>query len=154
MRRRTFLIGVAGAAAAGAGVLMNRFIGAAPRLAKRQKLKMPDLIDANKDGKAALAAMTGTFDFGTGVASQTLGYNGAYLGPAIRRRRSAALPPARNGPGRRSAHARASDTRPAPPIVWWRYASTRRRLALWADAVRHRSGPQSRARANAASSIR
>ena len=96
MRRRTFLIGAAGAmgaaASVGASVLMNRFIGAAPRLAKRQKLKMPYLIDANKDGKVALAAMAGTFDFGTGVASQTLGYNGAYLGPAIRLAPNAEVP--------------------------------------------------------------
>ncbi len=85
--RRTFLAGAA--VIAGAGALpMPRPARAA--LFDRQRLRIPELLDARSLGRSlGLTAQAGETAFFPGIASSTLGYNGAYLGPTIFR---AALP--------------------------------------------------------------
>lgn len=75
---------IAGAAVLGGGVLV------AARLkqsyaADRQTLRIPLLIDTRKQaGPTWLRAGVGSTEFFPGRASQTLGYNGGYLGPTLR----------------------------------------------------------------------
>ncbi len=80
--RRTFLAGAA--VIAGAGALpMPRPARAA--LFDRQRLRIPELLDARSLGRSLrLTAQAGETAFFPGIASSTLGYNGAYLGPTIR----------------------------------------------------------------------
>jgi len=75
---------IAGAAVLGGGALV------AGRLwqkaaANAQPLRIPPLIDTRKQtGPISLKAEVGSTDFFPGRASQTLGYNGSYLGPTLR----------------------------------------------------------------------
>ncbi|KOX56231.1 multicopper oxidase [Streptomyces purpurogeneiscleroticus] len=80
---------------AGAGVLGLGIAGfaARPILWPRsgtdtQALKIPPLLDPRASGgSASLRVQTGTTEFYPGRFSETLGYNGSYLGPTIRVRR-------------------------------------------------------------------
>ena len=80
---------------AGAGVLGLVIAGfaARPILWPRsgtdtQALKIPPLLDPRASGgSASLRVQTGTTEFYPGRFSETLGYNGSYLGPTIRVRR-------------------------------------------------------------------
>ena len=50
-----------------------------------QSLRIPELLDARKQANAvSLQVQAGATEFFPGRASQTLGYNGSYLGPTIR----------------------------------------------------------------------
>lgn len=53
----------------------------------RPTLPIPPMLKADADGVIALTAQTGTIRFLPGVETPTYGYNGDYLGPAIRVRR-------------------------------------------------------------------
>jgi blue copper oxidase len=88
MKRRTLLVGgtalVGAAALGGVEVLRSTFVGATQTLSVRQKLTMPNVIDAQNAKRIDLVAGVGTTDFGTGVVSETAGFNGANLGPLLR----------------------------------------------------------------------
>ncbi|WP_152553304.1 multicopper oxidase family protein [Lysinibacillus sp. BF-4] len=47
-------------------------------------MAVPPLLVANSDGNYELTAMEGTHEFYEGIVSNTLGYNGALLGPTLR----------------------------------------------------------------------
>jgi FtsP/CotA-like multicopper oxidase with cupredoxin domain len=82
LSRRTILTG---AALAGAGAGISHPLWQAAAAPEPQLLKIPDLIDARKEGQSlALKVQTGTTTFFPGQESSTLGYNGSYLGPVIR----------------------------------------------------------------------
>jgi FtsP/CotA-like multicopper oxidase with cupredoxin domain len=82
LSRRTILTG---AALAGAGAVISPPLWQATAATEPQLLKIPDLIDARKEGQSlALKVQAGTTAFFPGRESRTLGYNGSYLGPAIR----------------------------------------------------------------------
>ena len=85
--RRSFILAGAAAAAGAAGIYAARsahlVAGSEPR-----PLRIPPLLDARKQGQAiALSVQAGTTEFFPGRESETLGYNGAYLGPTIRMHR-------------------------------------------------------------------
>jgi FtsP/CotA-like multicopper oxidase with cupredoxin domain len=78
--RRSFL--AAAAAIAGTAALPA---ARAASLADRQRLRIPELLDARKLGQSvAFEARAGATAFFPGIESATLGYNGTYLGPTIR----------------------------------------------------------------------
>ena len=78
--RRSFIASAAGLAACS---LLRIPAAHAQRLP--QRLRIPELLDARARGQAlALDIRAGTTEFFPGVASATLGYNGAYLGPTLR----------------------------------------------------------------------
>jgi len=78
--RRSFI--TAAAALAGATALP---VSRAASLYDRQRLRIPDLLDARSLGQSiALEARAGATEFFPGVASPTLGFNATYLGPTIR----------------------------------------------------------------------
>ncbi|RAI46183.1 multicopper oxidase family protein [Rhodoplanes roseus] len=82
LSRRTILTG---AALAGAGAVASHPLWQAAAAPEPQLLKIPDLIDARKEGQSlALKVQTGTTAFFPGRDSRTFGYNGNYLGPVIR----------------------------------------------------------------------
>ena len=86
MKRRSLLIGTGAALAAGAGGIAwqkTRTPGL-QRLARRVPLQMPPVLDARKTRQFALEARAGSASFVPGIASQTLGFNQAYLGPVVR----------------------------------------------------------------------
>lgn len=78
--RRGFLAGGAAAALALALPAPRRL--AAQGAARR--LRMPPLLDARAAGRFALRAAPGRHNFLGETASDTLGFNGAYLGPVVR----------------------------------------------------------------------
>ncbi len=95
MKRRTFLKGgLAALALAGAGStglsLLGRtgYIGTAQAGGFSAPLPVPPLLDnLDKSGQSARFAMTvqpGTVEFFPGKPTETLGYNGNFLGPTIR----------------------------------------------------------------------
>lgn len=73
--RRAF---VAGLSAAGLGAYVAR-----PRAEEAPDLPVPPLLDA-ADGPVALTAQPGRTEFFPGAASETAGFNGAFLGPTLR----------------------------------------------------------------------
>jgi blue copper oxidase len=76
-----------GAAAIGAGALITRPVWKATgaTAGEPQPLRVPPLLDARKEGQSlSLQVQTGDTEFFPGRASQTLGYNGSYLGPTLR----------------------------------------------------------------------
>lgn len=76
---------LAGAALAGAGAVVARPLWQAGAAPAPQPLRFPELIDARKQGQSvALKVQAGSTAFFPGRESPTLGYNGSYLGPAIR----------------------------------------------------------------------
>ena len=82
LSRRTILTG---ATLAGAGAVVARPLWQATAAPEPQLLKVPDLIDARKEGQSlTLKVQTGTTAFFPDQESPTLGYNGSYLGPVIR----------------------------------------------------------------------
>ena len=86
--RRSFFFGTAAAAAIGAGgVYAARAIWPAGA-SELQPLRVPPLLDAREQGQSiSLTVQSGSTEFFAGRASQTLGYNGQYLGPTIRMHR-------------------------------------------------------------------
>lgn len=82
-RRRTFLAG--GAAGLAAVAVPGWPLRAAS--AHRPPLPIPAELRADAGGRIALAARPGTMTFRPGVETSTYGFNGAYLGPALRLRR-------------------------------------------------------------------
>lgn len=82
LSRRSLLAG----AAAGAGsAFLARSSWQVAAAAEPQPLRIPDLIDARKQGQAiSLKAQAGSTTFFPGRESRTLGYNGSYLGPTLR----------------------------------------------------------------------
>lgn len=81
--RRSLL---AGAAVIGAGALVARPLwDAAGAAVEPQPLRIPGLLDAGKlANSVSLEVQAGKTEFFPGRASNTLGYNGSYLGPTIR----------------------------------------------------------------------
>ena len=77
---------LAGIAAVGAGALIARPLwDASGATAQSQPLRIPALLDARKQGQSlSLQVQAGATEFFPGRASQTLGYNGSYLGPTLR----------------------------------------------------------------------
>lgn len=86
MKRRDFLFGGAAAAAA----------LTAPGFAQSAIRSLPLIPVTDLTGgisaRLPLSLMSGTHDFGTGVASDTLGINGGYLGPVLRAKQGQVLP--------------------------------------------------------------
>lgn len=81
LTRRGFLLATGSAAAIGAAVWT---VGSAERR-ERQAMHIPPLLDARAGGQSiALTAQPGRKEFFPGRYSDTLGYNGAYLGPTLR----------------------------------------------------------------------
>lgn len=81
--RRSFLIGIAALGGAGGVYAARSFLNAAP--SQRQPLRIPELLDARKTGQSlSLTAQPGRTTFFPDRQSETLGYNGSYLGPTIR----------------------------------------------------------------------
>lgn len=82
--RRNFLLGAAAAVGAASHVKLL----AQPDPAARNRLRIPELIDARRQGQAiALEARFGRSEFFPGQQSLTMGYNGSYLGPTLRMQR-------------------------------------------------------------------
>jgi blue copper oxidase len=81
--RRAFV--VAGVAAGAAAALGFNPISAAN--AERPILPIPPELRANANGEIAITARPGVVNFLPGMATPTFGYNGAFLGPALRLRR-------------------------------------------------------------------
>ena len=80
--RRSLFLGAA--AVISGGVYATRGLWAAGS-SEPQPLRIPPLLDAREQGQSiALTAKAGSTEFFAGRASQTLGYNGSYLGPTIR----------------------------------------------------------------------
>ena len=86
MKRRDFLFGGAAAAAA---LTAPGFAQSAIR--SLPLIPMTDLT-GGISARLPLSLMSGTHDFGTGVASDTLGINGGYLGPVLRVKQGQELP--------------------------------------------------------------
>lgn len=87
LSRRTFLVGggVAGLGLAGFAARSLLWRDSSPAL---QALKIPPLLDARAtSGELTLRVQAGRTEFYPGRYSNTLGYNGSYLGPTIRVRR-------------------------------------------------------------------
>lgn len=87
MNRRELLYGGAAALAftgLGGYVLAQRYDQGGRRLADRQPLRMPPVLDVRETGVFSLQATGGETAFVPGAASRTLGFNGAYLGPTVR----------------------------------------------------------------------
>lgn len=84
MNRRDWLAGT-GAIALGAGVLAHAGwpVGRADEARRRPRLAMPPLLDTRASGRLALAARAGEMRFLGMGATQTKGFNQAYLGPTI-----------------------------------------------------------------------
>jgi FtsP/CotA-like multicopper oxidase with cupredoxin domain len=81
--RRSFLAGTAGLAVVGAA-----FRGQPTEAAEPQLLRIPELIDARRQGNAiTLKAQEGRTSFFAGRDSATRGFNGSYLGPTLRLQR-------------------------------------------------------------------
>lgn len=78
MHRRTAMKILSAAAAV---PLMSRRLWAQQG---EQALQMLPVLDATTGGRIELAASAGSTRFAGGAASQTIGYNGSYLGPLIR----------------------------------------------------------------------
>ena len=71
-------------AAIGGGVYAARALWT-PESSEPQPLRIPPLLDARQQGQSIrLRAQAGSTEFFAGRESQTLGYNGHYLGPTIR----------------------------------------------------------------------
>ena len=82
--RRTLFLGTAAAAIGGGGVYAARSLWSAGA-SEPQPLRIPPLLDARQQGQSiSLTVQSGSTEFFAGHASQTLGYNGQYLGPTIR----------------------------------------------------------------------
>nr|WP_306267560.1 multicopper oxidase domain-containing protein [Pararhizobium sp. IMCC3301] len=81
--RRGILVG---AAATGVGALaVSSIWNTSDAAAEPQPLRIPPLLDARKHGNSvALDVRAGQTEFYSGRASNTLGYNGSYLGPTLR----------------------------------------------------------------------
>lgn len=76
---------IAGTAVFAGGAFVARPLRQAASAAEPQPLRVPDLIDARKQGqKISLRAQAGNTAFFPGRESRTLGYNGTYLGPTLR----------------------------------------------------------------------
>lgn len=73
---------VAGAAAGAATALGVNRVNAAD--AERPTLPIPAELRADADGEIAITARAGFANFLPGMATPTYGYNGAFLGPALR----------------------------------------------------------------------
>ena len=84
--RRSFLVAGA-AAAAGTAVILTARSALVTRFEPRA-LRIPPLLDARGQGQAiALSVQAGTTEFFAGRQSETLGYEGSYLGPTLRMHR-------------------------------------------------------------------
>ena len=82
LTRRSFL---AAAALAGGAAVTGSSIWRLAAGEQPQELKVPKLIDARSAGQSIqLRAQTGKTSFFPGSESNTLGYNGSYLGPTLR----------------------------------------------------------------------
>ena len=82
--RRTFLVAGAAVVAGASGIYAARSAHLISRSEPRSLLN-PPLLDARKQGQAiALSVRAGRTEFFPGRESETLGYNGDYLGPTIR----------------------------------------------------------------------
>jgi len=81
--RRSFLVAGAAVAAATAGIYAARSAHLIGRSEPRP-LRIPPLLDARKLSQAiAVSVQAGRTEFFPGRESETLGYNGAYLGPTL-----------------------------------------------------------------------
>lgn len=87
LSRRTVLTGAGVVALGVAGFAARPFLWRRSGT-DTQALKIPPLLDARASGgSASLRVQAGTTEFYSGKFSETLGYNGSYLGPTIRVRR-------------------------------------------------------------------
>jgi len=82
LTRRSFLTATA---LAGGAALAGPFAWRLATATEPKELKIPELIDARSYGQSvSLRAQPGTTSFYPGRESETLGYNGSYLGPTLR----------------------------------------------------------------------
>lgn len=85
MKRRQFMVSSAASvlAASGISTLFPLKGHAAGDLGSRPRLAFPPLLDTTQTGRLALATMSGTSDFLSGVSTATTGFGQTFLGPTI-----------------------------------------------------------------------
>lgn len=82
LTRRSFLTATT---LAGGVALAGPFAWRLANAAEPRELKIPELIDARHHGQSvSLRVQPGKTSFFPGRESETLGYNGSYLGPTLR----------------------------------------------------------------------